>query len=231
MQQQGVLLMNLGTPDNHTPKAVKRYLREFLNDPRVVDIPMPWRSILVNGIIVPFRYKKSAAAYQQIWSEKGSPLLYFTQAMQEALAMRLGPDYLVALGMRYGNPSIASALRALEGCEKIHIIPLFPQYSSAATGSAIEKALKCISDAWNAPALHIVNEFYEHPGFIAACAEEIKQAIAKDPVDKLVFSYHGLPERHIDKSECRAACNHQEACPAVTSAIVTARSVMRQRVR
>ena len=218
MQQQGVLLINLGTPDNHTPKAVKRYLREFLNDPRVVDIPMPWRSILVNGIIVPFRYKKSAAAYQQIWSEKGSPLLYFTQAMQEALAMRLGPDYLVALGMRYGNPSIASALRALEGCEKIHIIPLFPQYSSAATGSAIEKALKCISDAWNAPALHIVNEFYEHPGFIAACAEEIKQAIAKDPVDKLVFSYHGLPERHIDKSECRAACNHQEACPAVTSA-------------
>lgn len=214
---QGVLLINLGTPDNVTPKAVKRYLREFLNDPRVVDIPMPWRALLVNGIIIPFRYKKSAQAYQKIWSEKGSPLLYFTQTMQEELSKRLGANYLVSLGMRYGNPSIAAALKALEGCEKIHIIPLFPQYSSAATGSAIECALQSIGQAWNTPALHIVNEFYEHPGFVAACALEIQKVLAQNTIDKLVFSYHGLPERHINKSECRSTCDRQQACPTISS--------------
>lgn len=218
MTQQGVLLINLGTPDNHTPKAVKRYLKEFLNDPRVVDIPSPFRALLVNGIIVPFRYKKSAEAYRKIWSHTGSPLLYFSEAMQEGLAMRLGAGYRVALGMRYGNPSIASAWEGLEGCEKIHIIPLFPQYSSAATGSAIERALTCISKAWNTPALHIVNEFHAHPKFIAAFAAEIKQGLTQNPVEKLIFSYHGLPERHINKSACRASCDHVQACPVITSA-------------
>lgn len=143
--KKGVLLVNLGTPDACNIKAVRRFLREFLLDPRVVDLPWIVRQILVNGIIVPFRAKKTTEAYQQIWSEKGSPLLVNNLQLTETLARALGEDYQVALGMRYGNPSIVSALKQLKDCSSLFILPLFPQYAAATTGSVIEKIIQQVS--------------------------------------------------------------------------------------
>lgn len=193
----GVLLINLGTPDAPTSKAVRRYLKEFLNDPRVIDIPAFLRWILVNVFILPFRPKKSAAAYLQIWQKEGSPLLINTRALQQELSNRLGKNYQVELGMRYGNPSLQSALRRLKSCHKIIILPLFPQYSSAVTGSSIELCLREIANWQYIPALEVVQEFYSHPKFIAAYAQQIQNARAKTAVDLILFSYHGLPERQL----------------------------------
>jgi len=215
MKKKGVLLINLGTPDHADPASVYRYLKQFLNDPRVIDLPSIMRWILTNLLIVPFRYKKSAKAYQQIWSDSGSPLLTNSILLKEALSQQLGMDYQVEIGMRYGNPSVASAMQKMQRCDKLIIIPLFPQYSSAATGSAIESALSVLAKQWNIPELVIKKDFYDHPGFIAAYADIIKKTIHKKTVDHFLFSYHGLPERHITKSHCQAACDHAAACPKI----------------
>lgn len=215
MNKKAVLLINLGTPDDCRPQAVRRYLREFLNDPRVIDLPTAIRIPLVNALIVPFRFKKSAAAYAKIWGPDGSPLLTNTEKMQAALAAVLGPDYQVELGMRYGKPSIFTALEKIRDASELLVFPLFPQYSSAATGSAIEKVLSYVMRRWNVPALHVVRDFYNHPGFIAAYADVIREHTANKKIDLLLFSYHGLPERHIAKSECQAVCDHINACPVI----------------
>lgn len=215
MSKKAVLLINLGTPDDAHPKSVRKYLKEFLNDPRVIDLPGLLRWFLVNFIIIPLRYKKSAHAYQKIWATDGSPLLTATQKMTQALANELGPDYQVDFAMRYRKPSIQSILKKFHDAESISVVPLFPQYSSAATGSAIEKFLKSIVPAWNIPKLHITRDFYNDAGFIRAYAEKIKQSMANKNIDVIVFSYHGLPERHIAKSACQAACDHSNACPAI----------------
>jgi protoporphyrin/coproporphyrin ferrochelatase len=213
--RKGVLLINLGTPDNCHPKAVKRYLSEFLNDPRVIDLPYVLRKVLVNFIILPFRYKKSAAAYQKIWTDSGSPLLVNSQQCQAALSSVLGRDYQVELGMRYGQPSIQSALAKLHGVTSLHVIPLFPQYSSAATASALQVLFAEVAKKWNIPAMTVKNDFYNHPGFITAYADVIKQHLQHKKIDLLLFSYHGLPERHINKSECIAFCNRLQGCPQI----------------
>jgi ferrochelatase len=216
MIQTGVLLINLGTPDDCDVKSVRRYLKEFLSDPRVIDIPSPARWLLLNAIILPFRPKKSAEAYQKIWSAtEGSPLLQHGKALTEALSVRLGATYQVALGMRYGNPTIASALETLKACKRLIILPLFPQYSSAATGSALEKALSLLSQQWNIPEIKVVNDFYAEPGFIRAYAEIIKRSISEKKIDLLLFSYHGLPERHLRKSDCAIPCREAE-CPKMS---------------
>jgi ferrochelatase len=217
MTKKAVLLLNLGTPDQCEPADVKRYLRQFLNDPRVIDLPAFIRWPLVNLAIIPFRYKKTAAAYQKIWEKAGSPLSIHTSAMQQALGEVLGEEYQVEYGMRYGSPSIDSALNKLNSCGSITVIPLFPQYSSAATGSAIEELLKPFSGQWNVPEIRIIRDFYNHPGFISAQAELIKQHIAGKNIDQVLFSYHGLPERHINKSECTVKCDRSNACPVVSS--------------
>lgn len=216
MNKKAILLINLGTPADSTPKAVKTYLREFLNDERVIDLPYLIRKLLVNVIVLPFRYKKSAAAYQKIWGESGSPLLVNSQQMTAALSQALGEGYHVELGMRYGQPSIEQALEKLQGADSLTVIPLFPQYSSAATASAIEKLLSLIAKQWNMPALNIKNAFYQHPGFIAAYADIIRENIKDKNIDVLLFSYHGLPVRHIHKSECKASCDKLHACPPIS---------------
>ena len=127
-------------------------------------------------------------------------------------------DYQVELGMRYGKPGIESALDKIKHCDSITVIPLFPQYSSAATGSALEKFLYCVSSQWNIPELSIKQDFYNQPGFINAYAEIIKQHLSNKKGHKVIFSYHGLPERHITKSECIAKCDHIHACPLITDA-------------
>lgn len=216
MTKKAVLLVNLGTPDQADPKSVRAYLKEFLNDPRVIDLPGLLRWVLVNLIIIPFRFKKSSHAYQKIWTRAGSPLTIITQQLTQKLAQTLGPDYTVDFAMRYRHPSIEATLKKMKGAESIAIVPLFPQYSSAATGSAIEKCLQFIAANWNTPELYVVRDFYNDPGFIKAYAAQIRSVIANRQLDKIVFSYHGLPERHINKSQCNVTCDKQAACPAVT---------------
>jgi protoporphyrin/coproporphyrin ferrochelatase len=216
MSKTGVLLINLGTPDSPQPKSVYKYLKQFLNDPRVIDLPRALRYLLVNWIIVPFRYKKSAHAYQQIWRETGSPLLIYSEALAQGVATELGHEFQVELGMRYGHPSIESALKKLQSCEKIMVIPLFPQYSSAANGSAVEECLRVLGSQWNIPQLFITKDFYNHPAFIKAYAEVVQTHLRNKQTDMIVFSYHGLPERHINKSDCQSACTRKLACPGMT---------------
>jgi ferrochelatase len=209
----GVLLINLGTPDNCDPKSVYAYLKQFLNDPRVIDLPAIIRYVLVNGIIIPFRYKKSAHAYQKIWCETGSPLLSNSQDLVNALRKKLDNDLQIELGMRYGKPSIESAVEALKSCQKIIAIPLFPQYSSAATGSATEALLRAVGAQWNIPEISIKRDFFNNPDFIGAYASLIKEHLNNKKIDTLIFSFHGLPERHIDKSSCKSVCSRLDHCP------------------
>lgn len=201
LNKKGILLINLGTPDNCDPKSVRRYLKQFLNDPWVIDLPVLARWFLVNCLIIPHRYKKSAAAYQKIWLQSdspvkaGSPLLVHSQAMKEALALELGTEYQVELGMRYGNPSIQTAVEKLKNCDIVRVLPLFPQYANASTGSAIAEFQK-LAKHWGVKKVSVQEDFYEHPGFIAAYADVIR----KYKADMVLFSYHGLPERQLGKS-------------------------------
>jgi ferrochelatase len=199
----GVLLLNLGTPDNPRPGAVARYLRQFLTDPRVIELPSLLRSLLVNCIIIPTRSRKSAHAYQQIWQQDGSPLLINSQLICKQLAQELGANYLVQLGMRYGSPSIANALQVLQAAnvQEIVVLPLFPQYSSAASGSALQETLQCIAKLKVIPKVRVVTEFYQDPRYIQALAQSIKPHITYD-YDYLLMSYHGLPERQMLHSSC-----------------------------
>lgn len=215
MKKNGILLVNLGTPDHADGKSVYRYLKQFLNDPRVIDLPTIARWVLTNLIIVPFRYKKSAEAYQQIWTSDGSPLLTNSNNLKSALAIELGSEYQVELAMRYGNPSIPDVLARMQDCKRIIVIPLFPQYSSAATGSAMEAVLLEVAKQWNVPELYCKNDFYDHPGFIDAYVAVLRSASADKNIEHFILSYHGLPERHLTKSECKASCDHVAACPAI----------------
>ena len=200
-----VLLANLGTPDSPGVSDVRRYLREFLSDPRVIDIHPVGRWMLLNLIILPFRPAKSARAYQSIWgdAEKGSPLLFHSRGLTEGVRQALGPDYVVELGMRYGSPSIPSALAKLKAANpaKIVIAPLFPQYSSAATGSALDRVYEILGTEWNVPAVATLAPFYDDPTFIAAWTEVARRHLEPFRPDFVLFSYHGLPERQVRKSD------------------------------
>jgi len=216
MSKTGVLLINLGTPDNCDFKSVYNYLTEFLNDSRIIDLTKLSRWILSNLIIIPLRCKKSAQAYQKIWAEEGSPLLINSRKLQSALAAELGHDYQIEIAMRYGNPAIKTALKNLQHCNRLIAIPLFPQYSSAATGSAIAKLLHELAKQWNIPELKIIRDFYSNPGFIQSYVDIIKKNIGNKKPDLILFSYHGLPERHINKSDCQANCDRLKSCPRIT---------------
>lgn len=199
----GLLLINLGTPDEPTPTAVRRYLREFLSDPRVIDIHPVGRALLLNLVILPFRPKKSAHAYQSIWDkERGSPLMFHSRDLAAGVAAKLGPAWKVELAMRYGNPSIPDAIAALRAAavDRIVVLPLFPQYASSSTGTAVARVFEIASEAWNTPWLHIVPPFYDDADFIAAFAAVAKQH-GVDDADHVLLSFHGLPERQCKKSD------------------------------
>lgn len=210
--RKGVLLLNLGTPDDCSVKAVRRYLREFLCDRRVITLPSLLRWLLVYGLILPFRPKQTAHAYAQIWEETGSPLLTHSLALQKALANYLSDDYQIALGMRYGNPSLKHAISSLRACQKITIIPLYPQYASATTGSTIEAIFQTLKHETLFPEIHIKQDFYTHPGFIQAQTTCIREQLDED--DFLLLSYHGLPESHLKPAECDKPC--VESCTNIT---------------
>ena len=218
----GVLLLNLGTPDAPTTPDVRRYLREFLSDPRVIDVHPLGRWLLLNLVILPFRPAKSARAYQQVWGSDGSPLLAHSRRLTEAVRAALGPGYVVDLGMRYGKPAIPTALAALAAANprKLVAVPLFPQYSSAASGSAVERVYEVVGHGWNVPAVDTRGAFYDHPGFIGAFVEVARRHLQAFRADYVLFSYHGLPERHMHKSDPTG--RHCLASPGCCDAIVPA---------
>lgn len=199
----GVLLIQLGTPDSPKLGDVRRYLSEFLNDPRVIDIPWLPRKILVNGIIVPFRAPKSAKIYKELWEhgEGKSPLKVHTEKVVELVQSRFNADSVkVEMAMRYQNPSLDVVLSRMqkENYDQIIIIPLFPQYASASSGSAIEKAMNIIRKWWVIPEIKVVSQFWDHHGYIDAVVDRAR-AFNLDDYDHILFSYHGLPERQVDK--------------------------------
>lgn len=196
----GVLLINLGTPDSPSVSDVRSYLSQFLNDPRVIDIPWLLRKMLVNLIIVPFRAPKSAKIYQKLWTANGSPLLYYSKRVKELLQTELGETHDVYLAMRYKNPSIPSVLEEMrkKNYTKIIVLPMFPQYASASTGSAHEEVMRVINKWWVIPDVKFIAQYYDHPLFIEGFAERGRKYNIND-YDHVIFSYHGLPERQVDK--------------------------------
>ncbi|MFI5314494.1 MAG: ferrochelatase [Myxococcota bacterium] len=218
----GVLLLNLGTPRSPETADVRRYLREFLSDPRVLDVAAPARWALVNLAIAPFRAPRSAAAYRKIWTEAGSPLLANGVALRAALAAELGGECAVELGMRYGEPSIAGALERLcaQGVARIVALPLFPQYASSSLGSALARLFELAARRTNVPALEARTEFYAEAGFVAALAEIARPRLAAFRPDHVLFSYHGLPERHMRRGDPtgRHCLVSDDCCDAIVPA-------------
>jgi ferrochelatase len=198
----GVLLINLGTPDAPEPGAVKRYLREFLSDPRVVEIPqLVWQPIL-RGIILNTRPKKSAHAYKQVWMDEGSPLAVFTARQAKALHGAFGPDVVVDHAMRYGRPAISERIDALKaaGCERILLAPLYPQYCAATTATATDEAFRHLRHLRWQPAVRTLPPYHDDPLYIAALAESVRASLAALTFEPqtLLVSFHGMPQRTLE---------------------------------
>ncbi len=207
----GVLLVNLGTPDAPTASAVRRYLAEFLSDPRVVEIPKLLWMLILHGIILRTRPAKSAALYQQVWTENGSPLMDITRRQTEKLAEYFKdnttdnspnetPDISVEFCMRYGQPSVSDTLKRMhnDGIDKMVVLPLYPQYAAPTTASAFDAIAKELMSWRYLPSLHFINTYHDNPDFIYALAESIKRDFsANGQPQKLVLSYHGMPERNL----------------------------------
>lgn len=222
----GILLVNLGTPDSPHPKDVHKYLVEFLTDERVIDIPWLQRQFLVRGLIIPSRYKQSAQAYQKIWSTEGSPLMVYGRRVQKSLQDKLGQKFHVELAMRYQNPSLNKGLNNILEKNPRHLIilPLFPQYASASTGSVYQKVMELLRKKQSFPKITFISDFSDHPALINAfCHVARKHPI--NEYDHYLFSFHGLPQRQLKKSDqfnhclktkncCQNACQQNINCYA-----------------
>lgn len=196
----GVLIANLGTPDEPTAPALRRYLAQFLSDPRVVEIPRLLWLVILHGIILRVRPKKSAKLYQSVWTSEGSPLLAISRQQQMAMQEQLGSNYHVQLGMRYGNPAIATALREfqIKGVRKIIVLPLYPQYAGPTTGSAFDAVADELKHWRWVPELHFINNYCDEPLYIEALANSIREHFdAHGKPQKIIFSYHGMPKRFL----------------------------------
>lgn len=211
--KQGVLLVNLGTPDSPHARDVRRYLNEFLTDSRVIDFPWGWRQVLVKGWIVPLRHRASAALYRNIWTPEGSPLLLHTEAATRALQALLGDCYQVRLAMRYGNPTIAQALDAFqkEKLDSLTIVPLFPQYASATTGSVHARVMEYIAQWQAIPKLKFIRSYPTLPLMIETFAERLESAPLQEG-EHLLMSFHGLPESQLRKTGCHQHCLCSASC-------------------
>lgn len=212
----GILLANLGTPDQPTPAALRRYLRQFLGDPRVVEAPRWLWWLVLNLVVLPFRPRRSAALYRSIWTREGSPLLVTTLRQADGLRRRLddlaGPGTTVEVGMRYGRPSIGEALRRLgaAGCSRILVLPLYPQYSGSTTGSTFDAVAEELSRWRTVPELRMVRSYPTDPGYLDALAASIREHWRRHGRgEKLLMSFHGIPARYAEAGdpypeECRA---------------------------
>lgn len=214
--KHGILLINLGTPDSPATADVRKYLREFLLDPRVIDINAVGRWLLVNGIIAPFRAPKSAKLYKEIWTEQGSPLLFYTRRQAQLMQEAMGSDYLVDFAMRYQSPSIPDALERFRkvGVSDITVLPLFPQYASATTGSVHEKVMDIVGKWQAIPEIRFISSYCDQPEFIEAFVDLGRK---HDPskYDHVLFSFHGLPERQIRKGDDYGHCLKDNCCAAL----------------
>lgn len=218
--KKAILLINLGTPDSPATPKVGKYLTQFLNDRRVIDINAIGRFLLVNLIIVPFRSARSAKLYKEIWTEKGSPLLIHSLDLQKKLQQQMGEEYIVELGMRYQSPSIGAALERLrkQKPSSITVLPLYPQYASSSTGSTIEEVFRLIKGWEIIPDLKVISKFYDHPAFQKALIAQA-QKFDHSQYDHVMFSYHGLPERQIRKGAVHYgenSCKMGDCCNSIT---------------
>ncbi|MCJ8275605.1 MAG: ferrochelatase [Bdellovibrionales bacterium] len=197
MEKVGVVFSNLGTPDSTSPKDVARYLREFLMDPHVITIPWPIRFLLVNGIIAPFRSKKSAKAYEKIWTPEGSPLRTWTLKTAKDLQASLGEKYKVSVAMRYGQPSYEQAKEELKDCEKVILFQQYPQFADSTTTTGEEHFNK----VFDGIKTEIISPYYDHQAFNEAYVSFLKKELETVEYDHLLMSFHGLPEDHLRKAD------------------------------
>ena len=206
-----ILLVNLGTPLNPGKSAVRRYLTEFLNDPRVIDLPWLGRKLLVNGIIVPFRAGKSSAIYRQVWTEEGSPLLLYGEQLAAKLQVQVGDKADVKLAMRYQQPSLEKVLNGVKysNYKQLIIFPLYPQYASSTTGSTYEEIMRIVSRWWVIPEMHFIGQYFRDKAYqdaLKATASEYDPA----HYDHVLMSFHGLPERQVDKVYAEGLCSDRD---------------------
>jgi ferrochelatase len=208
-----LLLVQLGTPAAPEPREVRRFLREFLWDPRVMDVPAWKRFLLLELLILPRRPRSTAEAYAKIWTADGSPLLVNARALVSKVQAQLGSRVRVELGMRYGQPSIGEALDGFEraGVARLVVCPLFPQYSTAATGSAVARVFELAAGRWNTPCLQIVPPFFDHPAHLDARAD-LARPYLRSPYDRVFMTFHGLPERQLRKSGDGVAFDYRAQC-------------------
>ena len=199
-QKTGVLICNLGTPETYKTKDVRRFLRQFLSDGRVIEIPKIIWWFILNGIILTLRPSKSAKLYKSVWTKEGSPLLVLSKKLTEKLKKSVGDSCEVELAMRYGNPSMESALMSLKNknCRKLIVIPMFPQYSGTTTGSIFDEVARVLSKWRWVPSLSFVNSYHDHPEYINALAGSLSNHIKNNSPQKIIFTYHGIPKRNFD---------------------------------
>jgi ferrochelatase len=225
-EKTGVLLVNLGTPASWQTADVRRYLRQFLSDPRVLDINPLGRLLLLYLIILPFRPAKSGAAYKSIWTDQGSPLMVHSVNLHAQLQARM-PDREVVLAMRYGEPSIEAGLQKLmeKQVDRVVVAPLYPQYAASTTGTVLAEVFRAASGPWNTPNLQSLPPFYREPAYLDAMAAVYRRSIEGFDPDFVLFSYHGVPVRHVQKSDptgqhcykpsascCAAMCHANHHC-------------------
>lgn len=223
----GILLANLGTPDAPTPGAVKRYLRQFLSDKRVVDTSRLLWWPLLRGVILPIRSTRVAKLYQSVWMEEGSPLMVYSRRQQQALAARL-PDTPVALGMSYGSPSLASAVDDLlaQGVEHIVVLPLYPQYSCSTVAAVWDELARILAKKRAIPGISFIRDYAEHPDYIHALAASVRASFAvHGEPDLLLLSYHGIPQRYANQGD-----DYPQRCRDTTRELVSALGLPPERV-
>jgi ferrochelatase len=207
LPRKGLLLINLGTPEAPTIPAVRRYLREFLSDPRVIDIHPIGRWLLLNLVILPRRPRVSAAAYQKIWTDRGSPLLVHSMELARLVARELDGEMEVELGMRYGQPSLAVALDRLrkKGVRELTAVPLYPQGAASSTGSSLARLYELLKEIWDPLPAKIAGPFFADPDFLDAFAQVARPVLDTARPEHILFSFHGLPERQVRKSDPTAS--------------------------
>lgn len=215
----GILLVNLGTPDSPSEIDIRKYLREFLMDPYVIDIPFLARWFLVHVLILPKRPKAIAESYKKIWSDLGSPLRYYSLDLEKKVSAKFasiqGGAILVRMAMRYGNPSIQNVLNQMlkAGVDRLIVLPMYPQYSLAANESSIVEVKRAAKSLKPDLPIQVIEDFYDHPAFISAFAEVARSFLVDKKYDHLIFSFHGLPERHVHKTDPTGAhCLNKTDC-------------------
>jgi protoporphyrin/coproporphyrin ferrochelatase len=212
----GVLMVNLGTPASPAPRDVRRFLREFLWDERVVDLNRAVWWLVLNGVVLPLRGRSSARLYRSVWTADGSPILCHSRRQRDQLARRLGPGFCVALGMRYGAPGLAQALDELcaAGCARVVVLPMFPQYSETTTGSVLAAVDALVARGAYRPELHAVRSFHADRGYVRALAARVREAAAGRAIDHHVLSFHGIPVAYAERGD-----PYPEQCRATAEAL------------